>query len=1127
MRIDEFITRLRKEHNIIIAVQQGEVKIKAPREALTAAIIEEIKQKKPAILEFYKTIDEGAGSMLIKQAEAKDYYQLSFAQQRLYFLHRFDTESLAYNVPQVFKLTGSIDILKLEGVFKQLILRHEILRTYFDLINGEPVQKIAKDVNFAIEHFPITESEITDVTGRFVRPFDLGIAPLIRIGVIGTDRGTNLLMVDMHHIVTDGVSVNVLSTDFMALYSNQRLPSLPLQYKDYAEWQQSNEQKNEREKQHTFWLSRFADELNTPELPIDFQRPALKSFSGDSINFSLSARELKQLKIIADGEDATLFMLLLSVFNVLLSKLCNQEDVIVGIPVAGRNHPALENLLGMFVNTLVLRNKADGHLTFRQFLAEVKRSTLACLDHQSYPYEDLIDQLKLERETSHNPLFDVMFSYQNFQRTSIEIPGLALEPWYNNKIISKFDITLTAFELEDGVSLNMEYCTDLFKQETIEQFITYFKRIVSLVIADVDMKISAIELVSASERRQLLYDSNDTRFEYTGERNVTTLFENRAALNPENIALQLNGATTSYRELNELSERIAYYLQSVKAVKPGDLVGVLLEREMSLLPCLLAIWKAGAAYVPIDTSYPAERVQAIIKDARLKVVLTRGEFIRSLLELESDVEIIDLSKELPEIIRCNHSPAPVQRNGNELAYVMYTSGSTGTPKGVMIAHRSLFNYINWAAQEYTKGEKAGFALYTSISFDLTVTSLFLPLITGNTLFIYPEKEHHLLIEEVLTEDRASVIKLTPAHLRVICESNVLKNYKTSQSKTFIVGGEQLETSLALAIFQKFDGRVEIFNEYGPTEATVGCMIYRFDPLEDRSAVPIGVPARNTSIYLLDKFLQPVATGVQGEMYISGDGVAEGYYLNDALTREKFVDNPFVEGEKMYRTGDVAVRLTNGNIVYKGRMDDQVKIRGFRIEIGEIESRLKKYDAIEEAVVVATERNGDKCLVGYYVAEKEIPATLLRHFLTERLPEYMVPAYFVHLLSLPLTINGKVNKRALPAPEVTAGEDYVAAAGHIENELVEIWADILRIGKEKISTRKSFFELGGNSLKIIRLHAMIHDRLPWQITIPELFRYPTIASLTDFMKHDKKGETKINNSIKEEIDGMEQLLSMLD
>lgn len=1123
MKIDEFITRLRKEHNIIITVQGNELKIMADKEVLTNNIIGEIKDKKSEILRFFKAVTSGGNPSTIRRLVEKAHYQLSSVQQRLYFLHQFDPKSIAYNVSQVFRLTGHLQVGKLEEVFKKLIVRHESLRTYFELIDGDPVQRIAGHTDFFIEYCKTTETESASVIDKFIKPFNLNKAPLLRVELIETGVDSYLLMVDMHHIITDGISVNLLIKDFMAVYNQEILPMLDVQYKEFAEWQQSEEQKQVRKKQRQFWLALFEDEVSIAELPTDFPRPLVNTFEGSSVNFCINAEDTGRLKLIAAEAYGTLFMILLAAFNVLLNKLSGQEDIVIGIPTTGRSHAQLGNIIGMFVNTLPLRNYPKGELTFREFLNAVRTNLLTCLDNQSYTYEDLIDDLQLERDISRNPLFDVMFAFQNFEKTLLEIPGLTLEPCPNNRVVSKFDITLTAVESADQVLLNLEYSTALFKRETIERFVTYFKKIISSVIENSGKKISDIDFLTNTERTHILYEFNNTLFKQNGENTVVKLFEEKTRTMPSNMALCLGNEALTYQEVSKLSETIAVYLQSEKGVKAGDLIGVILEREIYLVPCLFGIWKAGAAYVPIDPTYPPERIITVVKDARLSLLIARQEIISVLSQHSVESKILDLDKELEVIRGYKARLLPGTCNADSLAYVMYTSGSTGAPKGVMITHQSLFNYVTWAAKEYTDEEKTGFALYTSISFDLTITSIFVPLITGNTIFIYPEKEHCLLIEEVLSANKAAVVKLTPAHLRIICDSNTPENVGLSKVKRFIVGGEQLEYAVALRVYEKFKGNIEIYNEYGPTETTVGCMIHKFNSEQKLTSVPIGFPIQNTQVYLLDRFRQPVATGVKGELYISGDGVASGYYLQYELTKEKFLDNPFIKGRKMYKTGDLAVKLASGEVVFKGRIDDQVKIRGYRMELGEIEGQLKMHEKVKDAVVVVREKKGDRYLVGYYVSEDDISVIQFRNYLSVALPEYMIPSYFVRLMEIPLTVNGKLNRSILPEPKIKTDEYFVPPSGKTEELMVDIWADILGIEKNSISIRKSFFELGGNSLKIVRLHSLINKQMDCEITIPQLFRYSTISSLCSFINMKDTTDAHDVNIIKDELSGMEQLM----
>ena len=1026
----------------------------------------------------------------IRKVPSKPFYKVSSAQKRLYFLYELNKTSLAYHMQNVVMLEGDVDRQRFDSAFYQLISRHESLRTSFEIVKEEPVQMISESVDFEIEYFNSAEDEVQSIIKKFKRPFDLKKPPLIRVGVIAIAPQRHVLIADIHHIIADGVSLGTMIKDFMALYNNEKLSGLHLQYKDYAEWQQSREQQEKMNTQKEFWMKEFSESPPVLDLPTDFARPAVKSHEGHIVNFEIGVEETDKLKSIAEAEGATVYMVLLSVYNILLSKLGNQEDIVVGTSTAGRQHADLENIIGMFVNMLTLRNYPKGNLSFREFLSSVKSKTLSCFENQTFQYERLIDELKPERDTSRNPLFDVMFDFQNLEASELKIPGLVLKPYKVEYTISKFDITLTAAEADQRIFLKFEYSTALFEKETIERFITYFRKIVSVVITDSNKKIADIAMLPEEVHHDLVEGFNATSAEYPKGETILTLFEKQALKAPENIALRCGEVMISYKALDELSDQIAFHLREAEGVEAGDLVGLMLEREKYLIPVLLGILKAGAAYVPLDPGYPIERIKTIIEDAHIKTVVSRRRYWSDALHITSG--FVDLDTVLDTL---QSRPSKLQLPGvrsHHLAYVIYTSGSTGKPKGVMIEHGSLLNYIYWSAMYYVKDERATFPLYTSISFDLTVTSIFTPLITGNEIILYEGEEKGVSIERILAEGSANVIKLTPSHLKILRDSELVRSSLKSAVK-FIVGGEELETRLAKDIYNKLEGRVEIYNEYGPTEATVGCMIHKFEPDERLSTVPIGVPINNTQIYILDKFLKPLPLGVSGEMYISGEGVAQGYLMNEDLTQEKFIDNPFIKGARMYKTGDRAVRQPDGIVLFKGRMDDQVKIRGFRIELGEMENQLSGHRLIKETTVVAKEREGEKYLVAYYVSEKEIEVSELNQYLKKLLPDYMIPSFYVWMERFPLTPNGKLDKRVLPDPEVASADNYAGPANEIEQKLVQIWSEVLKLEEAAISVNKSFFELGGHSLKAIELANKILKELGVEILLDDVFEHTDILS----------------------------------
>ncbi|HLP62188.1 MAG TPA: amino acid adenylation domain-containing protein, partial [Candidatus Deferrimicrobium sp.] len=662
----------------------------------------------------------------------------------------------------------------------------------------------------------------------------------------------------------------------------------------------------------------------------------------------------------------TLYMVLLATYTLFLAKVTNQEDMIVGSPVAGRRHADLEKIIGMFVNTLAMRNFLPGEKSFSDYLVEVKENTLKAFENQDYPYEDLVERLVTGRDTSRNPLFDTMFVLQNAHIQALEIPGLHLTPHEYGHKTAKFDLTLSAVEEEGRLLLTFEYCTQLFKAETIDRFITYFKNIVDQVSADKYRKLSNFEIITAEEKRRLLFELNDSAGAYPKDKTIQQLFVEQVARTPHRISLvgadsqicpsvrpvgHVRQVSLSYRHLNEQSDHAAGLLIE-KGVRADSIVAIMMERSIELIIGILGILKAGGAYLPIDPEYPQERIDYMLKDSAARILINKSEIRISKFETNPNDQIInDQNKNfgIPFVLNLDYlnfefvsnfvlrasDLNPSNLNPSNLAYLIYTSGSTGKPKGVMIDQRSLVNYISWAAKTYVRNEEVNFPLYTSIAFDLTVTSIFTPLITGRAITIYNNNNKNndvrLLIEEVLEDKRNGVIKLTPAHLKIIIDSS----FSVRGIKRFIVGGEALDMQLAGEIYERFNGAVEIYNEYGPTEATVGCMIYKFNPADKRKTVPIGLPADNVQVYILDRYYRPLPVGVPGELYISGDGITRGYLNNPELTAEK-INKSFagVQGGLFqkpplvfYKTGDLAVWLPGGNIEFCGRNDQQVKIRG--------------------------------------------------------------------------------------------------------------------------------------------------------------------------------------------------------
>lgn len=1030
---------------------------------------------------------ERSGYLSINKAVPANHYALTMTQSRLYFLHEFDKTSLVYNQPRIIKLTGILDKERLRDAFNKLVARHEVFRTSFDTVDGNPVQLIADRIDFAIDYFTAPEKEVLSIVEKIIRPFDLQQAPLIRAALITISPLEHFLVVDTHHIIMDGTSNGILVKEFAALYNNEELPPMNLHYKDYAEWKQGEEYKKNIVKQEEFWINEFAGGIPVLELPVDFPRPLIKDHHGAAIDFELSPAETKKIRAIAAGEDATLFMILLSVYNILLAKVSNQDDIVIGAPIAGREHADLENLIGMFVFAHPLRNRPKGDLHYRQFLNEVKSKTLLCFQNQGYQFEAPVYDLNSERDTSHNPLFDVLFVLQNFDGFRIEIPGLSFESYSRGGAESKFDLTLTVTERPDQVFLNFEYCTALFKKETIERFIQYFKKIIAVITEDTDILISAIEIIPESERQLILSKFNASSEIPLVNKTVVELFEEQVRQNENGKAILFKDEYLTYGQLNAKVNRLSRYLTENAGIEHEDVVAIYCSRSATMIIAMLAVLKSGAAYLPVDPDYPPARIHTMLREARVKTVL-------------SDLEDHDLVTFVADTIDLNRiagivsiypvdNPA-VQITTRDLAYILYTSGSTGNPKGIQVEHRSLVDYAMTFRDYYAITPSDKIIQQSSLSFDVSIEEIFPALISGASIIVMPEGAFDIdYIRQTIRDEKATVLSTSPLVL------NELNNYpdELASLRVIISGGDVLLPGY----IDKLVGRYAVYNTYGPTESTV-CITYNsIKKLSDTRL--IGKPIRNRNVFILNPRggLCPVL--LKGEICVSGEGLARGYVNDEKLTKEKFVANPYLPGQRMYRTGDYGRWLPDGNIEFLGRQDEQIKIRGFRIELGEIETQLAGYDGIKKSVIAVKEKENTKYLVAYYVADEELEADAIRSYLETKLPGYMVPSYYMPIGKLPLTSNGKLNRKALPDPEITAGNDYIAPSNDIEEELLDIWSAVLLVEKSRISINKSFFYLGGHSMNAMNLANRVSNHFNLKISLKIIFSRPTIQLMADYIK----------------------------
>jgi amino acid adenylation domain-containing protein len=1068
----------------------------------------------PTLSDLARKIEDGISAASldvisgIEPAPRDGRLPLSFAQQRLWILDQISPGSPAYNVPLAVRMSGAFDIGVFGRALSEVVRRHESLRTTFAVAGDRPVQVVHPPRPLTPDATDLTtlpEDEREARVWALAReeahaPFDLSAGPLVRARLLKLSDEEHVLLLTMHHIISDGWSVGILMRELSALYESFRagrpspLAELPVQYADFAHWQRRWLEGEVLEAQLTYWRKELAGDLPLLQLPTDRPRPAVQTYSGAVRSVLLSERLSAEVKALGRREGVTLFMTLLAAFKVLLHRYTGQTDILVGAPVANRRRSELEPLIGLFVNTLVLRTELSGGESFRALLRRVRETALRAYVHQDIPFEKLVEELQPQRSLSHTPLFQVMFVLENEPRQETQLTGLSLRSLEGGGGTAKYDLTLSIEEGERGLAAAFEYNTDLFDGATVERMLGHFETLLEGIVADPDERISRLPLLTESERHQLLVEWNETASSRPAHPCVHQLFEEQAARTPEATALVGGGRRLTYRELNERADLLARYLMR-RGVGPEVLVGVLMGRSAEMLVALLGVLKAGGAYVPLDPSYPAERLRFMLDDSAVRVLLTQEGLRQSLPGDAAEVVCVDSQWE--EIERAGgggdgEAVRPVAPDN--LAYVIYTSGSTGRPKGVGIEHGSAATLIAWAGGVFSDEECAGVLASTSICFDLSVFELFVPLGRGGKVILADNALH---LPELEAAGEVTLVNTVPSAIAELLRASGLP----PSVRTVNLAGEALQNRLVQAIYSQ--PQVErVYNLYGPTEDTT----YSTFSLMERGGdylPPIGRPVSGTRVYLLDADLQPVPAGVAGELYLGGEGLARGYLKRPALTAERFVPDPFSgeAGERLYRTGDLARYLPGGVIEYLGRVDHQVKIRGFRIELGEIEAVLNNHPDVGGAVVVAgRDANGEARLVAYVVARPGAAASVAqaRAFIQEKLPHYMTPSAFVLLDALPLNSNGKVDRKALPEPEeanrMPGRRPHVEPRTHIEKELARIWRELL--GVERVGMDDNFFELGGHSLTMTQLSSRVRAGFQTDVPLLRLFDAPTLGGMAE-------------------------------
>jgi len=1044
---------------------------------------------------------------------------LSYAQERLWFLEQLELVGSAYNIAMARRLQGSVDVPALGRSFAGLIRRHEVLRTRFEVHEGTPVQIID-----APEAFGLPVQDLADLPGdereqrvqQFMRQesehrFDLERGPLIRASLLRLGAEEHVLLVTMHHVVADGWSMGVLTRELSALYGayvkgyDSPLPELPVQYADYALWQRGWLQGEMLEEQLSYWRERLSG-IETLQLPTDWPRPAVASFRGAMLRFALSAQLSGALVELSRREGVTLYMVLLGAFQVLLSRYSGQDDIVVGSPIAGRTHQQTEDLIGFFVNTLVMRADLSGNPSFAELLGRVKEMTLGAYAHQDIPFERLVSELQPERDLSRQPLFQVMFGFHNVARVPAQFAGIGVTSLPVRSTAAKFDLGLHLFEDSSDTAVSVlhgyfEYATDLFAASSIERLIDYFQRILQGITTAAQQRLTELSLLNEADRRQLLVEWNDTSVAYTHERCVHQWFADEAAQRPDTPAVISDDGQLSYAQLDRRSNQLAHYLRHC-GIRCDDRVGIWMERSPEMIVAILGVLKAGGCYVPFDPEWSPERVRLLLEDSRTRRLLTQHRLSErfqcgTLPVLSLDTQWALCSGYPPDDPCVTVAP----ESG---AYVIYTSGSTGEPKGVMVEHRQLSAYVKAVQLRRVVPAQGSFGLISTFAADLGHTTLFGSLCTGGCLHLFSSEcsSDPRALAKRLEHSPVDCLKIVPSHLSALLSTGETEVLPRSH---LILGGEITRWSLIDKV-RALRPECEVHIHYGPTEATVGATTFLAStPLRSaqRPDVSIGRPLSNTHVYVLDEQLEPVPVGVAGELYVGGAGVARGYVGRGGLTAQRFVADVFARaGARMYRTGDRVRYRPDGNLDFIGRMDEQVKIRGYRIEPGEVEAALQAHPAVSQAVVIARDDvDGDKRLVGYAVLqEREIaggaglPSGVeLRQYLKKSLPKYLVPAAIVVLPQLPLTSNGKVDRKRLPAPQVRPQleQRYVAARTAVEEGLVAAWKQVLKL--DRVGVEDNFFELGGDSIQCILVVARAaHSGI--RITVRQIFECETIARL---------------------------------
>ncbi len=1034
---------------------------------------------------------------------------LSYNQQGLWVLNQLMPGESVYHSPTAARLRGQLNVPALQKALQAIFARHDGLRTVFRTIDGEPVQ-LVQDITLDV---PVIDLSTADEAEREAealkilrhearRPFDLSVGPLMRAVIVRMREDEHILLATLHHIITDGWSFGIIHRELSSFYAAfaaggpSPFAELPIQYSDYAMWQREWFEGEVYASQLVYWKKQFATMPPALELPADNPRPnvqAYRAFRGDQQTITLSPDLTRRIRKLCQQENITLFMVLMAAYQILLHRYTGEEDIVVGTPIAGRPVPEIEDLIGLFINTLAIRAQVSSGATVREFLNHVKQVALGAYSNQDLPFERLVKELQPERTLAHNPLFQVMFVLQSEEILPLNLSGITAEHFRIDHVMANFDLTLDIVEHEDTLVCLFESNADLFNADTIARMAGHFENVLESITANAEQKISEVQLLSETERRQLLYEWNDTTAAGRDASSIQEMFERQVEQTPDSVALVSDGRELTYRELNERANQLAHYLRE-RGVGPDTMVAMCLHRSAQLIVALMGILKAGGAYVPLDPGYPEGRLELMMADSGAPLLITEKSLANKVAAPTDSIICIDeIGDELSQ--RSLANPEPITQP-EDLAYVIYTSGSTGKPKGVLVPHRSVVNLL--ASVRRTPGMTSDDVVLaiTTVSFDIAVSEVILPLTVGAKMVLVSREtaSDGTRLLKTIRDEKVTFIDATPATWRLLLAAG----WEGTPGLTAICTGEAMPLDLAQLLTER---AARVWNGYGPTETTVWSSFYEVP--RDLRRVLIGRPVANTTAYVLDANGQPVPIGVSGELFIGGECVTRGYHNRPELTAERFLPDPFRPGARMYKSGDVVRYLADGNIECLGRNDNQVKLRGYRIELGEIETALNEHPAVREAVVVPHKQNDDQRLVAYLVPRNgSLHHSDVREFLQTRLPDYMVPSLFMTVPSFPLSPAGKVDRRALPAPDDfkrEADQSFVAPSDELELKLTRIWEQVLRVSP--IGVNENFFDLGGHSLLAVKLFAEVEKNFGRNLPLATLFQAPTVRQLARVLRDE--------------------------